>query len=278
MLEGRKLSLEMQRDSHARFWTLISWVISIACILLLASVWIGMAIAPPPPDKSQDNMAQAHAQVLERTERLKSNLAAEQILGPELYAEMVSHVQVLSDFSQMSAKAIQIPADSRDGQFWPGRANLILEDLNTLLLAKEPTLNFLTTQSALSALYKPKGSISPLASAPLTAFREFNAAVAEWSKLMGTTVGSAKPSASSAPFTWSLLIGSKTPWRQLNAQMDALEAEAKLTENAEQAKAAQDLLKALNQNNLLQTIQSTDEQMVKVWVFLLHMDLHNNAN
>jgi hypothetical protein len=174
---------------------LISWVISIACILLLASVWIGMAISPPPPDKSQDNMAQAHTQVLEHTERLKSNLAAEQILGPELYAEMVAHVQVLSDFSQMSAKAIQIPADSRDGQFWPGRANLILEDLNTLLLAKEPTLNFLNTQSALSALYKPKGSISPQASAPLTAFREFNAAVAEWSKLMGATVGSAKPSA-----------------------------------------------------------------------------------
>jgi hypothetical protein len=141
-----------------------------------------------------------------------------------------------------------------------------LEDLNTLLLAKEPTLNFLNTQSSLSALYKPKGSISPQASAPLTAFREFNAAVADWSKLMGATVGSAKPAASSAPFTWSLLIGSKTPWRQLNAQMDALEAEAKLTENAVQAKSAQDLLKALNQNNLLQTIQSTDAQMAKVWV------------
>ena len=48
--------------------------------------------------------------------------------------------------------------------------------------------------------------------------------------------------------------------------MDALEGEAKLTENAVQAKSAQDLLKALNQNNLLQTIQSTDAQMAKVWV------------
>jgi hypothetical protein len=83
---------------------------------------------------------------------------------------------------------------------------------------------------------------------------------------MGATVGSAKPAAGSVPFTWSLLIGSKTPWRQLNAQMDALEGEAKLTENAMQAKSAQDLLKALNQNNLLQTIQSTDAQMAKVWV------------
>ena len=48
--------------------------------------------------------------------------------------------------------------------------------------------------------------------------------------------------------------------------MDALEAEAKLIDNAAQAKAAQTLLSALNQNNLLQSIRSTDEQMSKVWV------------
>jgi hypothetical protein len=266
MLEGRKLSLEMQRDSHGRLWTLISLVISVACILLLASVWVGMAIAPPPPDKSQDNMAQAHAKVLNHLERLKRNLAAEQVLSSELYAEMLEQVQVLSDFSQVSAKAIQAPAETRDAQVWPGRANLMLEDLNTLLLAKEPTLNFLSTQSSLSALYKPKGSLSPQASAPLTAFREFSSAVAEWSKLTGSSTATAKPTPSSVPFTWALLMGSKIPWRQINAQMDALEAEAKLIDNAAQAKAAQTLLSALNQNNLLQSIRSTDEQMSKVWV------------
>ena len=275
MLEGRKLSIEMQRDSNSRVWTFLSLLISLACVLLLASLWIGLSIAPPAPDKSQDNMAQAHAKVLEGVDKLKSGLAADQAITAELFAEMAELVPVLDGFAQASAKATQAAADSRDAQIWPGRANLILDDLNTLILAKEPTLNFLRTRDSLSALYKPKGAISPQASAPLSAFREFSTGVAEWVKLttpIATQSGSAassaaKSAASTAPITWGLLLSSQTPWRQINVQMDALEAETKLTDSATaaQAKAAQTLLTALNANNLMQSIRSTDEQMSKVW-------------
>jgi hypothetical protein len=277
MLEGRKLSLEMQRDSNSRVWTFLSLLIGIGCVLLLASLWIGLTIAPPAPDKSQDNMAQAHAKVLEGVEKLKSGLAADQALTPELFAEMAVWIPVLDGFAQASAKATQTQADSRDAQIWPGRANLILDDLNTLILAKEPTLNLIRTRDSLSALYKPKGPISPQASAPLSAFREFNAGVAEWVKLTtpnaspnassSASTSAAKPPASSVPITWSFVASSKTPLRQINAHMDALEAETKLSDsaNAAQAKAAQTLLTALNANNLMQSIRSTDEQMSKVW-------------
>jgi hypothetical protein len=275
MLEGRKLSLEMQRDSNSRVWTFLSLLIGIGCVLLLASLWIGLTIAPPAPDKSQDNMAQAHAKVLEGVEKLKSGLAVDQALTPELFAEMAAWIPVLDGFAQASAKGTQTQADSRDAQIWPGRANLILDDLNTLILAKEPTLNLMRTRDSLSALYKPKGPISPQASAPLSAFREFNAGVAEWVKLTtpnasptaSSNTSVAKPPASSTPITWSLVASSKTPLRQINAQMDALEGEAKLSDsaNAAQAKAAQTLLTALNANNLMQSIRSTDEQMSKVW-------------
>ena len=275
MLEGRKLSLEMQRDSNSRVWTTLSLLIGIGCVLLLASLWIGLSIAPPAPDKSQDNMAQAHAKVLEGVEKLKSGLAADQAVTPELFAEMAAWIPVLDGFAQASAKATQTQADSRDAQIWPGRANLVLDDLNTLILAKEPTLNLMRTRDSLSALYKPKGPISPQASAPLSAFREFNAGVAEWVKLTtpnaipnaSSSASVAKPPASSIPITWSLVASSKTPLRQINAQMDALEGEAKLSDsaNAAQAKAAQTLLLALNANNLMQSIRSTDEQMSKVW-------------
>jgi hypothetical protein len=275
MLEGRKLSLEMQRDSNSRVWTTLSLLIGIGCVLLLASLWIGFTIAPPAPDKSQDNMAQAHAKVLEGVEKLKSGLAADQAVTPELFAEMAAWIPVLDGFAQASAKATQTQADSRDAQIWPGRANLILDDLNTLILAKEPTLNLMRTRDSLSALYKPKGPISPQASLPLSAFREFNAGVAEWVKLTtpnasptaSSNTSVAKPPASSTPITWSFVASSKTPVRQINAQMDALEGEAKLSDsaNAAQAKAAQTLLTALNANNLMQSIRSTDEQMSKVW-------------
>ena len=277
MLKGRKLSIEMQRDSNSRVWTFLSLLISLACVLLLASLWIGLSIAPPTPDKSQDNMALAHAQVLEGIDKLKSGLAADQAITAELFAEMADLVPLLDGFAQVSAKATQAPADSRDVLIWPGRANLILDDLNTLILAKEPTLNFLRTRDALSALYKPKGAISPQASASLTAFREFSTGVADWVKLTapisnssGSTNASpsaAKSAAATAPLTWNLLLSSKAPWLQINAQMDALEAETKLTDSATaaQAKAAQTLLTALNANNLMQSIRSSDAQMSKVW-------------
>ena len=275
MLEGRKLSIEMQRDSNSRVWTFLSLLISLACVLLLASLWIGLSIAPPAPDKSQENMAQAHAKVLEGVEKLKIGLAADQAITAELFAEMAELIPVLDGFAQASAKATQAAADSRDAQIWTGRANTILDDLNTLILAKEPTLNFLRTRDSLSALYKPKGAISPQASASLSSFREFSTGVAEWVKLttpIATQSGSAassaaKSAASTAPITWGLLLSSQTPWRQINVQMDALEAETKLTDSATaaQAKAAQTLLTALNANNLMQSIRSTDEQMSKVW-------------
>ena len=279
MLEGRKLSIEMQRDSNSRVWTFLSLLISLACVLLLASLWIGLSIAPPAPDKSQDNMAQAHAKVLEGVKKLKIGLAADQAITAELFAEMAELIPVLDGFAQASAKATQAAADSRDAQIWTGRANTILDDLNTLILAKEPTLNFLRTRDSLSALYKPKGAISPQASASLSAFREFSTGVAEWVKLTtpiatpsvsaasSAASSAAKSAASTAPLTWGLLLSSQTPWRQINVQMDALEAETKLTDSATaaQAKAAQTLLTALNANNLMQSIRSTDEQMSKVW-------------
>ena len=266
MLEGRKLSLEMQRDGNSRVWTVLALLISSGCILLLASLWIGLAIVPPPQDKSQDNMAQAHAKVLEGMAQLKSSLATDQTITPELISNMAQWVPVLAEFSQASAKGIQAPADSRDPQIWPGRANLILEDLNTIILAKEPLLNFLLTRDNLMALYKPKGPVSPQASAPLTAFREFSAGVAEWVKLTPSSPSDAKASKVATPLTWGLLVSSQSPWQKINAQMDALEGEAKLTDNAAQVKAAQALLGALNQNNLIQSMRATDAQLAKVWV------------
>ena len=120
MLEGRKLSLEMQRDSNSRVWTVLALLISSACILLLASLWIGFAIAPPPQDKSQDNMAQAHAKVLEGMAQLKSSLAADQTITPELISDMALWVPVLADFSQASAfKLPQIHAIPKFGLAGP---------------------------------------------------------------------------------------------------------------------------------------------------------------
>ena len=267
MLEGRKLSLDMQRDSNGRFWSVIALALMSACLLLVASLWIGMAIPPPPPDKSQENMAQAHAKVLESLQQLKNNLSADQALTPELFSDMAKVVPLLTEFAQAAVKATPASANAQDPQMWPGRAHLISEDLNTLLLAKDAVLNMLRTRDSLSALYKPKGAISPQASVPLSAFREFSTAVADWGKLSAGNSTATKSQASSipAPANWRLVLDAKAPWLQINSQLDALEGEAKQTDNAAQVKAAQTLLNALNQGNLSQQIRATDAQVAKVW-------------
>ena len=257
MLEGRKLSLEMQRGSNGRAWTVLAVLISSACILLLASIWVGIAITPPPPDKSQDHMAQAHAKVLESTARFKTSLEADQSITTELFAEMAESGQALSQFLQTVAQANLVPASSNNANLWPERANLILEDLNALQTAKQTLLNLQVTRDHLRALFKPKGTISPQASAPQTAFREFSMGVAEWGKVSENT--------SPTAFTWGWVLSAKVPWQQIIAQLDGLEAEAKQTDNPAQAKAAQTLLNALSQNNLLQNLRSTDEALTKVW-------------
>lgn len=272
MLEGRKLSLEMQRDSNSRVWTSLSILISGTCILLLASLWIGLSIAPPKPDRSQENLAQAHAKVLANIERIKVGLAAEQALNPALFDEMAEWAAVLDEFAKTSAKATQVAADSRDAQIWTGRTNLMVDDLHALISAKEPILNLLRIRASLSAIYKPKGAISYQASAPLTAFREFSTAVADWVKVGPPATDTTKASVEASGLTWGLFLNSKAPWRQISSQMDALESESKPTDNANdkaanaaQAKAAQTLWLALNTHNLMQNIRTTDEQLNKVW-------------
>lgn len=267
MLEGRKLSLDMQRDSNGRFWTVIALALMSACLLFVASLWVGMAVPPPPADKSQENMAQAHDKLLESLQQLKNNLSADQALTPELFSDMAKVVPLLTEFAQSAAKATQASANAQDPQMWPGRALLILEDLNTLLLAKDAVLNMLRTRDSLSALYKPKGAISAQASVPLSAFREFSSAVADWGKLSAGNSSTEKPQARSTPSTatWRLVLDAKAPWLQINSQLDALEGEAKQTENAGQVKAAQTLLNALNQGNLSQEIRAIDAQVAKVW-------------
>ena len=257
MLEGRKLSLEMQRNSNGRVWTVLGLLIPTACILLLVSLWIGLAITPPPPDKSQDNMAQAHANVLEQAALFKTRLANDQTITPELFDQMSDWVPVLSQFAQSAAKTIPATANSSDTNLWPGRSNLILEDLNTLVMAKQFVLDLQPTRDSLSALFKPKGPVSLQASATLSAVKEFSMGVAEWRKVSG--------SPSDTALTWGWVMSTKVPWRQINAQLDALDGEAKQTDNAAQAKAAQTLLNALNQNNLLQKIRNTDDALTKVW-------------
>jgi hypothetical protein len=125
-------------------------------------------------------------------------------------------------FAQSAAVATQADKDSQDPAVWSGRANLIADDFNALVQGKETLAHYQQLKTDLALVFKPKGPINPANFAPTSAAKEFHAATLEWAKqAVSNEAGAAK-------LTWDMLQGGKAAWRQLNAQLDALEAEAKL--------------------------------------------------
>ena len=84
MLEARKLSAQVKQDQAGKIWTWLSGLFGLATLIVVGSVWIGLNFEAPPPDKSQDNLKMAHAQVVSSVANLVAMLAPDQELTPEL--------------------------------------------------------------------------------------------------------------------------------------------------------------------------------------------------
>jgi hypothetical protein len=121
MLEVRKLSLELEQDANGRFWSLLSLAAWALAVLLLLSVWLGVAIEPEPANHAQEEMSQAHTEVLSLLEQVKQTLAADQDVQAmqTLQAEQLTK-DPLAAFAQNAAKATHSDKDSRDP--WCGQA------------------------------------------------------------------------------------------------------------------------------------------------------------
>jgi hypothetical protein len=260
MLEVRKLSLELERDANGRFWTSLSLGVWTLAVLLLVSVWLGLAIEPEPANHAQEKMSQEHTQLLSLLEQTKSALATDQdvlALSP-----LQATIDPLLAFAQSVSVATQADKDSRDPAVWSGRANLIADDFNALVQGKDTLAHYQQLKTDLALVFKPKGPINHANFAPTSAAKEFHAAALEWAKQ------GASPEASATKLSWGMLQGGKAAWRQLNAQLDALETEAKLVDDKAQAlpqaKAAQALLAAMAKADLLDAVRTTDEALPKI--------------
>ena len=264
MLEVRKLSLELEKDANGRFWSMLSLAAWVLAVLVLASVWLGVAIEPEPANHAQEDMSQAHKEVLGLLEQVKQTLAADQdVQGMQSLQTEPGAKATLAAFAQNAASATQTDKASRDLLVWPGRANLMADDLHVLAQGQESLVRYQRLKADVALLFKPKGPINPSTLAPTSAAKEFHAAVLEWAKQ------GASPELSADKLTWDMLQGGKAAWRQLNAQLDALEAEAKLVDDKGQAmpaaKAAQALLDAMSKADLLNAVRATDEALPKIF-------------
>jgi hypothetical protein len=64
--------------------------------------------------------------------------------------------------------------------------------------------------------------------------------------------------------TWASLAKGQALWREINAQLDALEQEAKQTEDAARAKVAKEVLALLTKNEGIQNIRKADDAWSKI--------------
>ena len=277
MLEARKLSAQVKQDQAGKVWSWLSGLVWLATVALLISVWIGINFEAPPPDKSQEKITVAHGQTVSAVANLNALLGPDQELKSELVQQLASFSAPLSEFGRLAATSLRIAPDSSDTQTWPGKINGMVADLQVVNEGQASLGEYFALRDALVGIFKPKGPINPKQMAEGSAARGFYTATIEWANL--AVMSSAPPAASPGPspaalpvlatgaepkLTWASLAKGQALWREINAQLDALEQEAKQTEDAARAKVAKEVLALLTKNEGIQNIRKADDAWSKI--------------
>ena len=277
MLEARKLSAQVKQDQAGKVWSWLSGLVWLATVALLISVWIGINFEAPPPDKSQEKITAAHAQTVSAVANLNALLGPDQELKSELVQQLAAFSAPLSEFGRLAATSLRIAPDSSDTQTWPGKINGMVADLQVVNEGQASLGEYFALRDALVGIFKPKGPINPKQMAEGSAARGFYTATIEWANL--AVMSSVPPAASPAPspaalpvlatgaepkLTWASLAKGQALWREINAQLDALEQEAKQTEDAARAKVAKEVLALLTKNEGIQNIRKADDAWSKI--------------
>ena len=276
MLEARKLSAQVQLDPAGKIWTWLSFLVGLFTLMVLASIWIGANFEAPPPDQSQEKMTAAHAEIQTSASNLEALLAPEQELTVELLDQIKAFDKPLTDFGQLAAVGLRLSAESQDTQTWPGKINAILDDIKIVSDSQESIGNYFRLRDAMVGLFKPKGPVNPKQLVEGSAARAFYTATMDWSLV--TLLSTASPAVAPSPapvaatgigaappkLTWAALVKGQPIWREINGQLDALEAEAKQTEDAAKAKIAKEILTGLDKNEGLQNIRKADDAWSKL--------------
>jgi hypothetical protein len=250
MLEVRKLSAQVQQQQSGRVWSGLFFFICLLTFALMLSVWIGANFETPAPDESQEKMTEAHANVLVVVARLATLVAPEQEVNPEVFEQLDALSAPLQEFGQLAATGLRLSPETKDPLTWPGKVNLILDDLKVVSDGQASVLSFFRLRDGLLGFYRPKGSLNPQQLSENSAALGFYAAL------------SSIPS--SNQLTWGLLTKGQVQWREINTQMDSLELESKQAEDPVRAKLAKELMALLAKNDWMQSIRNADDTWTQV--------------
>ena len=269
MLEARKLSEQLQQDQNGKVWSWLSLAVWLLALVLMVSVWIGLSYEKPPLDQSQQNMTQAHTQVLNTVGLLKASVSPEEEISSAFFDQIASLNSPLLEFGQLAALGLRISADSKDAQTWPGQVNLWLDDLQVVSNSKDALLGYSSSRETLMAVYKAKGTFSQKQLAQSASASGFFVALEQWLKATATEPSTSPASWASSKLSGAVIAKGQPFWRELVIQMDALEIDAKQIEDPLRAKVAKDLVAMLSKNELMTNIRKADDASAQ---FLLALE------
>jgi hypothetical protein len=269
MLEARKLSEQLQQDQNGKVWSWLSLAVWLLALVLMVSVWIGLSYEKPPLDQSQQNMTQAHTQVLNTVGLLKASVSPEEEISSAFFDQIASFNSPLLEFGQLAALGLRISADSKDAQTWPGQVNLWLDDLQVVSNSKDALLGYSTSRETLMAVYKAKGTFSQKQLAQSASASGFFVALEQWLKATATEPSTSPASWASSKLSGAVIAKGQPFWRELVIQMDALEIDTKQIEDPLRAKVAKDLVAMLSKNELMTNIRKADDASAQ---FLLALE------
>jgi hypothetical protein len=276
MLEARKLSAQAQLNPAGKIWTWLSVLVGMLTLIVLASIWIGANFEAPPPDKSQEKLTAAHAEIQATASKLEALLASEQELTAELIDQIKTFEKPLTDFGQMAAMGLRLSPESQDTQTWPGKINTILDGIKIVSESQESIGNYFRLRDTTVGLFNPKGPVNPKQLVEGSASHAFYKSTMDWTTLLLLPMATPTVAPSPAPvptsglgsastkLTWANLSKGQPIWHDINFQLDALDAEAKQTEDPARAKIAKEILTELEKHDGLQSIRKADDSWSKL--------------
>mgnify|MGYP000331855886 CR=1 FL=1 len=276
MLEARKLSAQAQLNPAGKIWTWLSVLMGVLTLIVMASIWIGANFEAPPPDKSQEKLTAAHVEIQANASKLEALLAPEQELTAELIDQIKTFEKPLTDFGQMAAMGLRLSPESQDTQTWPGKINTILDAIKIVSESQESIGNYFRLRDVTFGLFNPKGPVNPKQLVEGSASRAFYKSTMDWTTLVVMPMATPAVAPSPAPvptsglgstatkLTWATLSKGQPIWHDINLQLDALEAEAKQTEDPARAKIAKEILTELEKHDGLQSIRKADDAWSKL--------------
>jgi hypothetical protein len=170
----------------------------------------------------------------------------------------------LLEFGQLVARGLNLPPETKDPLTWPGKVNVLLDDLKIVSDGQESLLSYFRVRDLLLGLFKPQGPVNPKQLAEGSAVRGFFTAISDFALVEVPVAAGSATATSLTPLavpnlTWATLAKGQSKLREINSQLDALEMEAKQAEDPARAKVAKELVELLEKNDLMQTIRKADD-------------------